>query len=51
MVSVCGTLKCENAAICEKVAKCKKYSTLNVKNDAICERITLNVKKLASLNV
>ena len=41
----CGTLKCENAAICEKVAKCEKYSTLNVKIDAICEKITLNVKK------
>ena len=37
--------KCENAAICEKVAKCEKYSTLNVKIDAICEKITLNVKK------
>ena len=48
---VCGTLKCENAAICEKVAKCEKYSTLNVKIDAICEKITLNVKKLGSLNV
>ena len=22
--AVCGTLKCENAAICEKVAKCEK---------------------------
>ena len=42
---VCGTLKCENAAICETVAKCEKYSTLNVKIDAICEKITLNVKK------
>ena len=41
----CGTLKCENAAICEKVAKCEKNSTLNVKIDAICEKITLNVKK------
>ena len=47
----CGTLKCENAAICEKVAKCEKNSTLNVKIDAICEKITLNVKKLGSLNV
>ena len=44
-VNVCGTLKCENAAICEKVAKCEKNSTLNVKIDAICEKITLNVKK------
>ena len=42
---VCGTLKCENAAICEKVAKCENKSTLNVKIDAICEKITLNVKK------
>ena len=42
---VCGTLKCENAAICEKVAKCEKNSTLNVKIDAICEKMTLNVKK------
>ena len=41
----CGTLKCENAAICEKVAKCEKISTLNVKIDAMCEKITLNVKK------
>ena len=41
----CGTLKCENAAICEKVAKCEKNSTLNVKIDAICEKVTLNVKK------
>ena len=24
MCDVCGTLKCENAAICEKVAKCEK---------------------------
>ena len=51
MADVCGTLKCENAAICEKVAKCEKYSTLNVKIDAICEKITLNVKKWGSLNV
>ena len=43
--NVCGTLKCENAATCEKVAKCEKNSTLNVKIDAICEKITLNVKK------
>ena len=41
----CGTLKCENAAICEKVAKCENNSTLTVKIDAICEKITLNVKK------
>ena len=41
----CGTLKCENAAICEKVAKCEKNSTLNVKIYAICDKIMLNVKK------
>ena len=51
MGPACGTLKCENAAICEKVAKCEKYSTLNVKIDAICEKIMLNVKKWGSLNV
>ena len=51
ITDVCGTLKCENAAICEKVAKCEKYSTLNVKIDAICAKITLNVKKWGSLNV
>ena len=34
----CGTLKCENASICEKVAKCEKISTLNVKIDAIREQ-------------
>ena len=48
---MCGTLKCENAAICEKVAKCEKNATLNVKIDTICEKTTLNVKKLGSLNV
>ena len=37
--------KCENAVICEKVAKCEKYLTLNVKIDAKCDKITLNVKK------
>ena len=42
---MCCTLKCENVAICEKVAKCEKNSTLNVKIDAICEKITLHVKK------
>ena len=51
LMDECGTLKCENAAICEKVAKCEKNSTLNVKFDAICEKITLNVKKWGSLNV
>ena len=50
-IYVCGTLKCENAAICEKVAKCEKMSTLNVKIDAICAKITLNVNKWGSLNV
>ena len=45
-VHACGTLKCENAAICEKVAKCEKKSMLNVKIDAICEKITLNVNKM-----
>ena len=44
-MAICGTLKCENPAICEKVAKCEKNSTLNVKIDAICEKIMLNVKK------
>ena len=38
----CGTLKCENASICEKAAKCEKISMLNVK---ICEKLTLIVKK------
>ena len=42
---ICGTLKCENSAICEKVAKCEKNSTLNVKIDAVCEQITLNGQK------
>ena len=39
---MCGTLKCENATICEKVAKCEKNSTLNVKIDAICEKMRLS---------
>ena len=34
----CGTLKCENGAICGKVDRCEEISTLNVKIDAICER-------------
>ena len=42
---VCGTLKCENAAICEKVAKCEKNSTLNVKIDAICEKNNAKCEK------
>ena len=37
--------------ICEKVARCEEISTLNMKIDAICEQITLNVTKLGSLNV
>ena len=47
LIVMCGTLKCENAAMCEKVAKCETNSTLNVKIDAICEKITLNVKNEA----
>ena len=42
----CGTLKCENAAICEKVAKCEKNSTLNVKIDAICEQNNAKCEKM-----
>ena len=35
---VCGTLKCENASICENVAKYeKKMSTLSVKIDVNCD--------------
>ena len=37
----CGTIKCENASICEKAAKCENISTLIVKIDAICEKIKL----------
>ena len=40
----CGTLKCENASICEKIARCEEISLLNVKIDAICAKVTLNVK-------
>ena len=36
--SDCGTFKCENAYICENVAKREKISTLNVKIDVICEK-------------
>ena len=46
-VGPCGTLKCENAAICEKVAKCEKHSTLNMKIDTMYTKITLNVKNEA----
>ena len=28
----CGTLKCENAAICEKVAKCEKKFNAKCEN-------------------
>ena len=37
------SLNIKNASICEKKAKCEEMSTLNVKIDAICEKITLNV--------
>ena len=40
----CGTLKCENASKYDKIAKREIISTLIVKIDDICERITLNVK-------
>ena len=42
----CGTIKCENAAICEKVAKCETNSTLNVKIDAICEKNNAKCEKI-----
>ena len=29
---MCGTLKCENAAICEKVAKCEKKINAKCEN-------------------
>ena len=48
-VVVCGTLKCENAAICEKVAKCEKKSTLNVKIDAICEKNNAKCEKMRAV--
>ena len=48
MATMCGTLKCENAYICEKVATCEKMSTLNVKMDAICEKVTLSVSRAVS---
>ena len=45
----CGTLKCENAAICEKVAKCGKKINAKCengrymwKNNAKCEKIRLS---------
>ena len=51
LVLVCGTSKCENVSICEKVARSEEISTQNLKIDAICEKITLDVKKKVSLNV
>ena len=51
MVTMCGTLKCENDPVRDKVATCEKMSMLNVKIDAICEKVTLNVNKLGSLYV
>ena len=30
--------------------RCKEISMINVKTDAICEKCTLNVKQLGSLN-
>ena len=45
VLSCVAPSKCENASICEKVARCEQISTLNVKIDAICEQIYLNVKK------
>ena len=47
----CGTLKCENAAICEKVAKCEKTINAKCENLRYMWKITLNVKKWGSLNV
>ena len=49
-VCMCGTLKYENVSICDKVAKRDKISTLNMKIDAICEKLTPYVNKLCSLN-
>ena len=45
MGSQCSTPKCENDYICEK-SSYEEISTLNVKIYAICENITLNVKKI-----
>ena len=39
------------SSICEKVARCEEILTLNVKIDATCEKRTLNLKKIGSLNV
>ena len=41
----CGTIKRENASVREKVARCEKTSTLNVKIDTVGEKVTLYVKK------
>ena len=39
--AACVTLKCKNASICKKVAKCKDISTLNINIDDIFEKITM----------
>ena len=39
-----GAIKCEHASIYDKTAKCEEMPTLNMKIDAICDKITLNVK-------
>ena len=46
---ICGTIKCENASICEKVTRCEEIAMLNVKIGAICEKNILNVKCLIYL--
>ena len=38
--------KCENASICEKVAKCENISTLNIKMYLSVNNLTLNVKQI-----
>ena len=48
-VHVCGTLTCEKASICEKVAKCENISTLNVKIDAM--KNNSKCEKVGSLNL
>ena len=35
---VCGTLKCENASIYEKMTSCEDMSTLNVKTYTLCDK-------------
>ena len=34
----CGTLKCKNISICERVARSEEISTQDVKIEAICEK-------------